>query len=194
MTKEQMEKHGEVILWFINNSERGVWYKENLTNRWFITHQPKFDVDRKYIKNDEYADFRMAMDAGKTIQYYVDGFIGWVDTTNFNNPVEGAENYRIKSIRAPKNYINYDKIEKLSNNSKEDDFNRKILKLSEKIGKLSQVSLNFTDIDISCKNDKKPVLKESCEVLITVIDIINSLDTTSNEVKDTLEKILDNYL
>jgi len=192
MTKEQMEKHGEVILWFINNHDRGVWYKGNLTNRWFITHQPKFDVDRKYVKNDEYADFRMAMEEGKTIQYYVDGFIGWVDTTNFNNPVEGPENYRIKSTRAPKNYINYDKIEKLSNNSKEEDFNRKILKLSEKMGKLSQVSLNFTNI--SRETDKRFVLKESCEVLITVIDIINSLDTTSNEVENTIGKILDNYL
>jgi len=69
MNKEQVEKHGEVIKWFVDNPEKGVWcygdFMGNLT--WFKADDPQWHLTKKYVQNDEYAELRMAQADGKTI-------------------------------------------------------------------------------------------------------------------------------
>lgn len=102
MTKEQVNYHKEVIKYFLDNPDEGVWYKSAKkyhTNMNFqqYTKEPNFFIDEIYIQNDEYVEFRKALADGKNIQYYVDGFVGWKDTTHFNNhPMKELCNYRIK--------------------------------------------------------------------------------------------------
>ena len=51
----------------------------------------------QFVINDEYVEFRKALAEGKTIQYYVDGFVGWQDVTSVaDHPMKGANQYRIK--------------------------------------------------------------------------------------------------
>lgn len=53
-----------------------------------------------YIIDDEYVEFRKALAEGKTIQYYVDSFMGWQDCTNQISPsrqfLVPPTKYRIK--------------------------------------------------------------------------------------------------
>jgi len=81
MTKEQAEKHGEVIKWWIDNTEKGVWRKIDMPNAdWYYDIAPEFNPHTKYIQNDKYAEFRMAQADGKVIQY-TNGF-EWKDLPN----------------------------------------------------------------------------------------------------------------
>ena len=64
MTKIQIKQHGEVIKWFIDNSEKGVYwkpYKEllNDTVPWTRTTAPKWLPNTVYIRNDD--DVRVNM-------------------------------------------------------------------------------------------------------------------------------------
>ena len=67
MTKEQIEKHRDVIKWFCDNPDKGVWFKSN-TDKWIHTDCPKFYGDTIYAQNDEYVELRKALADGKTIQ------------------------------------------------------------------------------------------------------------------------------
>ncbi len=96
MTKTQIEKHGEVIKWFIDNQNKGVWYIMQGREYWQISLEPNFYEDYTYVQNDEYAEFRKALADGKTIQYYVDSFVGWQDTKTFDNTFDLPNSYRIK--------------------------------------------------------------------------------------------------
>lgn len=68
MTKEQIEIHGEVIKWFCDNPEKGVWWKTS-TEQWALSKAPLFEVDKPHIQNDEFASYRKAIVDGKTIQW-----------------------------------------------------------------------------------------------------------------------------
>ena len=43
MTKEQIEKHGEVMKWFIDNQEKGVWFKQKDSD-WRLIITPIFNT------------------------------------------------------------------------------------------------------------------------------------------------------
>jgi len=96
LTREEYKKHKECFNWFMEQPKNTeIWVKDVL-NVWSLTAQPTWGMTSDYVINDEYYEFRKALVDGRTIQYYVDGFAGWQDTTDFNNPMEGAGNYRIK--------------------------------------------------------------------------------------------------
>jgi len=96
MLEEQLKEHGEVILWWLNHKDDKIWQREYADYKWELVKNPEFKLSAHYVQNDEYAGLRKAMIDGKIIQYYVNGFIGWQNTNNFNNPMRGLENYRIK--------------------------------------------------------------------------------------------------
>ena len=77
MTKEQAQKHGNVIKWFIDNSDKGVY--ELTSIGWKLTDEPNFYPADKYVQNDRYAEFRKALVDGKTIQ--VNDFEEWADSS-----------------------------------------------------------------------------------------------------------------
>ena len=98
MTKEQVEKHSEVIIWWLDNADKGVF--ELTFIGWEITYSPEFYPADKYVKNDEYAEFRKALVDGKQIQYNahchpdISGVWKRDKLLDFHLPVA---NYRIKS-------------------------------------------------------------------------------------------------
>ena len=68
MNKEQINKHKEVMLWFIENLEKGVWSKISNTV-WHLTRTPEFGENNKYVQNDEYCELRKYVADGKEIIY-----------------------------------------------------------------------------------------------------------------------------
>jgi len=75
MTKEQTEIHGEVMKWFIDHPDKGVWYQAGLSKKWFLIYHPDFSIGLDYVQNDEYSDFRKAEVDGKQIQIHT--MDGW---------------------------------------------------------------------------------------------------------------------
>jgi len=67
MNKEQITKHGEVIKWFRDNMEKGVWYKTYKSD-WVMLEEPSFHIEDYYAQNDEYAHIRKAQIDGKVIE------------------------------------------------------------------------------------------------------------------------------
>jgi hypothetical protein len=68
MTKKQAEKHSEIIKWFIDNPNKGVYCKHPEDNLWRLSYSPTFDTILTYVQNDEYVELRKAQTDGKTIQ------------------------------------------------------------------------------------------------------------------------------
>ena len=70
MDIEQIKKHGEVIKWFVDNPEKGVWAKHpKEQNKWILTYRPNWYTSGMYVQNDKYTKFRKAQTDGKTIEY-----------------------------------------------------------------------------------------------------------------------------
>jgi len=73
MTKEQIQKHGDIIKWFCDNAELGVWCKNGNSDKsnkdWFLNIEPKFLLDSIYVQNDEYAGLRKAQADDKQLLY-----------------------------------------------------------------------------------------------------------------------------
>ena len=71
MNKEQIEKHGDVIIWFAtdDNADKGMWCYD--MHGWHIEKEPSFSENLTYIQNDEYAEFRKAQADGKVIDCFV---------------------------------------------------------------------------------------------------------------------------
>lgn len=69
MTKEQAIKHKDVIKWWLNNTDKGVWRHNKLPDgKWFLDKIPEFKLEYKYVQNDKYAELRKAQADGKVIQ------------------------------------------------------------------------------------------------------------------------------
>lgn len=94
MTKEEIQKHGEVIKWFIDNPDKEVWCKDN--EGWFVTNNPTFYLNYAYVKNDEYAELRKAQADGKVIEFRQSEDDFWSETNNNNSFILPLSNYRIK--------------------------------------------------------------------------------------------------
>ena len=80
MTKEQLQLHGVVVKWYIENLNRGVWRKDHKTKSWHFARNPQFSIKDVYVQNDGYAKFRKALVDGKIIQFRTTSCgIDWVD-------------------------------------------------------------------------------------------------------------------
>jgi len=79
VNKEQAEKHGDVIKWWLDNIDKGVWTRLGNPKEWRISNHPSWDMALPYVQNDEYAEFRKAQADGKVIQYDYHSNNHWVD-------------------------------------------------------------------------------------------------------------------
>jgi len=98
MTKEQVEKHGEVIKWFVDNPDKGVWTKRfnSDDDDWTLIAEPSWLTNWQYIQNDEKAELRKQVADGAILQYYDNG--KWKDATHISATFSECklENLRIK--------------------------------------------------------------------------------------------------
>ena len=105
MTPEQIKKHKEVIKWFCDNPDKGVWRKDHRTNNWHFCRQPEFCYSDTYVQNDEYADFRKALADGETVQldnqfeYDSSKLKTWIEVDEISDHIPVAH-YRIKSDKS----------------------------------------------------------------------------------------------
>lgn len=68
MNKEQILKHGEIIKWLYDNPEKNLW--QNNGNGWVeSTEEISFNLNMKYVQNDEYSEFRKHLADDKHIIY-----------------------------------------------------------------------------------------------------------------------------
>jgi len=96
MTYEQIKKHREVIKWFCDNPDKGVWRKDHQTENWHFCRQPIFNCNDTYIQNDEKAELRKQVADGAVLQYY-DNY-KWKDVTHISVTFSECklENLRVK--------------------------------------------------------------------------------------------------
>ena len=112
MNKQLIKKYfGEFKYWLAGGNVQ-VYYKKDGGPKWLTDEEcieyeghdnfnhimqnslkPK---DVLIIIDDEYVEFRKALAEGKTIQYYVDGFVGWQDVKSLNQPCTDPDSFRIK--------------------------------------------------------------------------------------------------
>ncbi len=101
MTKEQIAKHKEVMLWFITNPDKGVWRKPTRAGRWDLIPSPEFHLDYTYVQNDDYSHLRKAQVEGKTIQLFNAGYTTelekdiWHDEDTLHTHIP-VPHYRVK--------------------------------------------------------------------------------------------------
>lgn len=79
MTTEQVKKHKEVISWWLQNTDKGVYRKDTPTNDWYLDLEPCWYEDYDYVQNDEYEEFRKALKDNKVVQFYSIPSGKWVD-------------------------------------------------------------------------------------------------------------------
>ena len=98
------------------------------------------------------------------------------------------------------NYIDTERIEKLSNADESVPLYQKVIKLSEESGELAQAFLKFDgskNTSASAGGKVEDVLEEACDVLNVTVDIINAL-TKGNPAlelytKNLFQKKLDKW-
>ena len=96
MTKEQIQKHKEVILWFINNPDKGICYKEKVTDIWKLTYEPSFLLDIIYVQNDDYVEYRKQLIDDYTKVEYLTVQGNWVQCSKTALFFDDVSQYRIK--------------------------------------------------------------------------------------------------
>lgn len=69
MNKAQVTKHKEVIKFFLEYPEKGVWTRGTSFN-WSHTLNPEWGLKQPYVQNDSYHELRMAQVDGKIIESY----------------------------------------------------------------------------------------------------------------------------
>jgi NTP pyrophosphatase (non-canonical NTP hydrolase) len=99
-----------------------------------------------------------------------------------------------------KNYIDTERIQRLSDVDKDVPIYQKVIKLSEESGELSQAFLKFDkakNTSASAGGKVEDVLEEACDVLNVTIDIINALTRNSPVLelytKQLFQKKLDKW-
>lgn len=104
MNKDVIKKYKDAFDHWLADGKILVKYKDDSEPEWLSPDEEELstlfngELDSCiYIIDDEYAEFRKAQADGKIIQYYVDGFVGWQDVTEFGiHPMKGIKEYRIK--------------------------------------------------------------------------------------------------
>jgi len=98
MTIKQIEKHGEVIKWFVDNPDKGVWTKRfnSDDDDWSLMAEPSWLTNWQYIQNDEKAELRKQVADGVILQYYDNG--KWKDAIHISATFSECklENLRVK--------------------------------------------------------------------------------------------------
>lgn len=92
-----------------------------------------------------------------------------------------------------KNFIDFEKIEYLTNKDKDIPNEFKILKLQEEVGELSAAFLKYRKISnssASSNGSKEHILEELCDVLNITIDLINAFEFEDEETKIMFDKKL----
>jgi len=95
-----------------------------------------------------------------------------------------------------KNYINFEKIERLTEQDKDVPIAYRAIKLSEETGEFSQAVLRLLgskNVSASAGNLKEDVLEELCDVLNVTVDLINILGFSDEEVQEMFEKKLNKW-
>lgn len=93
-----------------------------------------------------------------------------------------------------KNYIDFEKLEMLSEHDKVVPLANKIIKLGEESGEVAQAYLAFCGSkNVSKSASQDDLLEECCDVINVVIDIINNLSVTDEEVKAMFDKKLNKW-
>ena len=96
MNKELIKKYKDEFDHWLNDGkllhkdEFGNW--ENTRDIWDL----RSERIKAIVINDEYVEFRKALVEGKTVQYYVDGFVGWQKVTSLDQPCTHPTDFRIK--------------------------------------------------------------------------------------------------
>lgn len=100
MNREQVIKHSNVIKWFCDNPERGVWYRMIDAKVWKLLTRPTFQIFEVIVQNDKYAEFRKAQADGKQIQYRPPEKYraneDWFDATISSSDFVSNNEFRIK--------------------------------------------------------------------------------------------------
>lgn len=95
-----------------------------------------------------------------------------------------------------KNFINYEKLEELSEVDSVVPLTNKIIKLSEEVGELSQAYLKYIgskNFSVSAGNTKAHVLEELCDVMNVSIDILNKMGFDDSEALEMFERKLNKW-
>lgn len=97
-----------------------------------------------------------------------------------------------------KNYINYDRIERLSEHDNHIGLENKTMKLFEEGGELSQAMLKFIkspNVSASADVDdvRLLVLEETMDCINVLCDIINVMGFTDEDCKQMFEQKLDKW-
>ncbi len=99
MTRQQIEEHREVIKWWLDNPDNGVWRK--LNNDWVLAYSPQFYETSIYVQNDKYAEFRKALADSKMVEldntylYDTSKEKGWITIDKIFDHIP-LTHYRIK--------------------------------------------------------------------------------------------------
>jgi len=80
MTVEQATKHKEIIKWWLDNPEKGVWFQNYKSDKWHLSYKPAFIELDTYVQNDKHAKARKWKADGKQLQRRT----LWNDNCNFN--------------------------------------------------------------------------------------------------------------
>lgn len=97
MNKEQITIHKEVIKWFCDNPNKGVWKSENnIVKKWELLDNPQFYKDVMYVQNDEYCKLRKALIDGKTVEYSLPTTNQWNVVDNSKQHFSNCFKYRVK--------------------------------------------------------------------------------------------------
>lgn len=96
MNKELIKKYKDEFEHWLNGGKLQV---KCVNGNWFEVQGDIFScnmVNFVLVIDDEYVEYRKALAEGKTIQYYVDGFVGWQDVKSLNQSYIHPNSFRIK--------------------------------------------------------------------------------------------------
>ena len=95
-----------------------------------------------------------------------------------------------------KNFIDYEKLERLSEADKNVPLYKKIIKLQEEAGEVAQEFLAYDDKQCGIKTNSsksaagtiEAVIEETCDVINVAIDILNALEIQNTELSEYIAK------
>lgn len=92
-----------------------------------------------------------------------------------------------------KNFIDFEKIEKLTEQDKDISNEFRIIKLQEEVGELSAAFLKYKKISnssASSNGSREHLLEELCDVLNVTLDLVNAFEFDDEESKIMFDKKL----
>lgn len=165
-----------------------------------VIEEPKETFDGEYhqvewvgrVNDVHYGDVdylvtKEAMHYGPSI-YKFPAYAGVPNYGFDGNPIErfdeDDDNDNIDS-----NFIDFDKLRKLSKNDSDVDLHDKVIKLGEETGELCQAYLGYsksTNSSVSSDNSIDEIVEEACDVINVAIDILNNIEMTTDVTYDVI--------